>query len=646
MLELGAPFGNHMVVQRDRRNVLWGWDRAGQDIAVRVDGAREPIRLRAIAGQDAAFRVELPPLRAGAAYQITVSGSSEQVLRDVVAGEVWLASGQSNMEWSVAQSAGAREAILGASDVGVRWLRVARVASRTPARTVDATWRVVTPSNVGGMTAVGHAFACALRERLDVPVGIIDASWGGTPIEAWTSLEGLRSTMPDLDDRLASLARDEPDIDRIRAGYARLVSAWEADMLPDDPGNRGEALGWAMPSFDDAGWDEMPVPGFWQDHGMKFNGVVWFRRRFVAPADWVGRDLWLELGAIDDFDCTYVNGEVVGEHPRGTPGAFQIPRRYRVPGRLVRPGENVIAVRVFDHAGQGGFAGPAEAMRIGPEGGTGCPLDGPWRHAIEHRIDLVPHTVWQSFPETPAVLSPQCAPASLFHAMIAPLVPFGLGGVLWYQGENDVAAHRHYRARQVAFIRDLRTRFGQGQIPFYLVQLAGFLATPEWAYLREAQAEARSEPWTGMATAIDLGDPHDIHPKDKRSVGRRLAALALRERFGCDDVEAYGPRLSRVEIDGPEVRVHFAHAAQLRTVGDAKVSGFELAGADLVFFPAEGAIQGESVVVRSQAVSSPVAVRYAFADCPDVNLVNAAGLPAEPFRTDAAPPTGAPGLNW
>jgi sialate O-acetylesterase len=633
-----------MVLQRARRNVLWGWDRAGQAITVSIQGGADPIVLRTSTGGDGAFRVELPPLDIGIVHRIRVSGSSEQVVDDVVAGEVWLASGQSNMEWPIAHAAGAEDAIRNANDPRIRWLRVARVPARAPARTVEARWEVVTADNVGGMTAVGHAFASALRERLgDVPVGIVDASWGGTPIEAWTSLEALRPTMPEVDLRLAALAREEAHIDRIRDEHARAVARWEAEMLPADPGNLGEGLGWALTSFDAATWNEMALPGYWQHHGLPFNGVVWFRRSFVAPADWAGHDLWLELGAIDDFDRTYVNGELVGEHPKGTLAAFQISRRYRVPGRLVRAGENLIAVRVFDHAGQGGFVGPAAAMSIGPEGCARLPLSGSWRYAVEHRIERVPSTVWRSFPVTPAVLSPHYAPAALFHGMIAPLAPFGLGGILWYQGESNVGAHGCYRARMVALIRDLRTRFGQGQIPFYYVQLAGFLATPAWAHLREAQADARSEPMTGMAIAIDLGDPDDIHPADKHSVGRRLAALALRERFGFVDVEAYGPCLSRVDIEGADVRVRFAHGEGLRTTdGGTTVHGFELAASDLVFCRAEGVIEGTSVVIRAPMVSAPVAVRYAFADCPHVNLVNAAGLPAEPFRTDAGgdPTTG------
>lgn len=632
-----------MVLQRGRRNTIWGWDRPGQAIAVRIEGAREPITVNAVAdAQGGGFRARLPELPEGTTVRVVVAGSTSQVLDDVAVGEVWLASGQSNMEWTVAQSAFADEEMRAAHQPRVRWLRVGRTPSRTPARSVEARWEPVHPRNVGAMTAVGYTFAREIARRLQTPVGLIDASWGGTPIEAWTSIDALRPSMPEIDAMIADLDAAERDIERIRAEHAERVARWEREALPADPGDRGFDLGWHRQAFDDSSWSEMPLPGFWQSHGLKFNGIVWFRRRVELTEQQAGRDLLLELGAIDDFDETYFNGERIGTHPKGTPSAFQIPRRYRVPAALVRSGVNVIAVRVFDHGGQGGFAGPADAMFLGADaiGGERLPLDGPWRYAVAHKIDLVAQDVWSSFPPTPHVLAPQCTPGALYGGMIAPLVPFGLRGALFYQGESNVQAHATYRARMVALMRDLRMRFGQGQFPFYFVQLAAFRESQTWAYLREAQAQATSEPASGMVTAIDIGDPCDIHPANKREVGRRLALLALRETYGMADIEAAGPRLVRVDVAfgtdrDDEVRVHFAHGRGLKTRdGDARVRGFELAGEDLVFSDAEAHIEGETVVARSPSVARPVAVRYAFRDCPEVNLVNGADLPAEPFRTD------------
>ena len=641
-LELGSPFGHHMVLQRERANTLWGWDRPGQGVVVIVEGTGNihVVTTRAVASAtDGSFQVILPPLCVGGPYRVRVEGSCEIVLDDVFVGDVWIASGQSNMEWPVAHAADAAEVIRGARQPLIRWLQVARAPSSEPPRTVQATWRVVGPENVAAMTAVGYSFARELHERLRVPMGIIDASWGGTPIEAWTSLETLRGLLPAVDAQRAALAEAARDIERVRREHLVRVTQWEAETLPADPGDRGEARGWPDDALDTSSWPAMDLPTYWQTRGMDFNGVVWFRREVDIPPGWAGRALVLELGTIDDFDRTYFGGNLVGEHPKGTPAAFQIPRRYVIPAPFVRAGKSTIAVRVFDHGGQGGFGGPAEAMSLGPEDSGDAepiPLAGPWRYAVEHRIERVSGDMWRTFPETPAVLSPHCAPAALFAGMIAPLVPYGLRGILWYQGESNVDQHAQYRARLVALIRDWRTRFGQGQVAFYAVQLAAFRASQEWAYLREAQAQAvQSEPHTGLATTIDIGDPNDIHPANKREVGRRLALLALRQSYAIESVEAHGPRLARVEIAEGRARIYYTNAAGLRTVdGDERVLGFELAGTNLVFATAAARIEGETVIVASPEGFRPVAVRYAFRDCPEVNLVNDAGLPAEPFRTD------------
>ncbi len=642
-LTLASPFSSRMVLQRGRRNLLWGWDRPAQRVEVHVEGGREPVTVRDFAdASDGAFCLELPALPAGGPYRLVVRGSSERVLEDVLVGDVWLASGQSTMEWPVRQAAHAEEEIPAARLPSIRYLYVARVAARTAARTVPATWHVVSSDTVGDMSAVAFYFAREVHARSGVPIGIVDASWGGTPIEAWTSVEALRPMVPELDAQLAAQRLPSAEIERIRADYLERLARWEASHLPADPGNVGEKLGWAQPTCDVSSWRELRLPAVWQRHGMRFNGVVWFRHTLQLPAAWAGHDLVLSLGAIDDFDHTYFNGELVGSHPKGTPEACRIQRVYRVPARLVRPGANVVAVRVFDHVGEGGFLGPSTAMSVetSAPGGGSASMAGVWQCRVEHPIALVPTSVFATYPLPPAALATQHAPAALYHGMLAPLAPFGLRGFIWYQGESNVDAHATYRRRLVALVRDLRTRFGQGQLPFYFVQLAAHAAGIEWAYLREAQSEALSEPATGMATAIDLGDPHDIHPAEKREVGRRLALLALRDLYGFGDLEASGPVARSVEIGaagvrGGEARVRFAHAQGLTTRdGTGRPIGFELAGGDMRFCAAEARVDGESVVLSAAAVPRPVAVRYAFRDCPEVNLVNGAGLPALPFRTD------------
>jgi sialate O-acetylesterase len=610
-----------MVLQQGRPNPLWGWDHAGQPVTLTVEGGGETrAAVNGVTAPDGSWRLECPELAPGGPYRLRIRGSAEQVLEDVLVGEVWLAAGQSNMEFKLARAQDGEREVARARWPGVRMFKVATVAAREPQRAVAGAWRECCPETAGEFSAVGYFFARELHGQLKVPVGIIDASWGGTRVEAWTSREALGAVM-DVEAELAELAADERDLERIAARYAAAVTQWEADNLPPDPGNRGEGF---------------RLPAYWQAHGMAFNGVVWFRRVLDLPDTWAGHDLVLGLGAIDDFDHSYFNGKLVGSHPKGTPGAYQIQRRYRVPGALVRAGRNVLSVRVFDHAGDGGFAGPADAMFLETTrpGGGRVALGGDWRCEVEQRIPLVSLSVFRTFPAPPAVLARQNAPTALYNGMIAPLIPFGLRGAVWYQGESNAEQHRTYRQRFTALIRDYRTRWAAGTFPFYFVQLAGFRDSPAWPYLREAQADTLSEPATGMAVAIDIGEPHDIHPCNKQEVGRRLALIALADAYRAD-LECSGPLLDRVEVSGRMVRIHFSHATGLRTRGGSPTAtGFELSGEDGVFHPAEARLDGETVILGAAAVPAPRAVRYAWVDYPEVNLYNGAGLPAVPFRTD------------
>jgi sialate O-acetylesterase len=455
-----------------------------------------------------------------------------------------------------------------------------------------------------------------------------------------------------VDAALALRARSESNAAQIIADYAVRLALWEAQNLPSDPGNEKEKEGWADCDFDDGDWRDIDAPGAWQARGMAHNGVVWFRKSFDLPPSFEGHELLLSLGAVDDFDHTYFNGTIVGSHPAGTPLAHQIQRRYAVGAGLAHPGKNVVAVRVFDQFGEGGLLGPAAELFIAkaasPE--SRLSLTGPWRCKVEHHLALVPRAVSRTRPPTPDVLAEHNAPGALFDGMIAPLVPYGLRGFISYQGESNVDAHCEYRARFVTLIRDWRSRWSRAKsprplhgdtaptaeaFPFYFVQLPNFVETIDWPHLREAQAQALAEPSTGMAVTIDIGDPDDIHPRNKSEVGRRLALIALARTFGHVEIEWSGPWPDCVMIDGGEATIAFRHAEGLRGRGGEGVRGFALAGVDRVYHVAEARVEGRRVTVSSAAVAAPISVRYGWADNPDANLENAAGLPAAPFRTDA-----------
>jgi sialate O-acetylesterase len=633
-LVLGSPFADRMILQRDRPARFWGWDAPGRTVTVVLETARGDVLFDESTTADArgAFSCTLPALAPPGPYRLRVRGSESVVLEGVLAGDVWLASGQSNMEWTVSQAADAERELAAARYPEIRVLYVERRPASQPAATAGCRWLDMTPENAANVTAVGYFFARELHRELGVPIGIVDASWGGTRIEAWASADALAEVMPLAEER----ARYELTLEELAEALetrAERVRAWEAENLPADGPNDGEARGFARPDFDDRAWRTLRVPGMWQRQGLAFNGVVWFRKWFELPRELAGEELRLSLGAIDDFDHTYVNGVLVGSHPKGTEQACTIPRRYTVPAGVLREGMNLLAVRVFDHVGEGGFVGPSSALYLERAGRSDVrvPLAGDYRIDVEREIPLVPLSVFKSFPPAQPALEPQNAPAALHNGMLAPLVPFAIRGVIFYQGETNTWAPEHYATRFRAFLRGLRTHFGS--VPVYFVELAGYRENDGWPLIREAQADALDEPDTGMAPALDLGDPDDIHPRNKLDVGRRLAALALAQTYGRSGIIASGPVMSHVMLGAGTARVEFVSARSLATKDGEPPRAFEVAGPELVFEAARARIDGTGVIVWNERVPAIVAVRYAFADYADVNLVNEVGLPARPFRT-------------
>ena len=430
-----------------------------------------------------------------------------------------------------------------------------------------------------------------------------------------------------------------------RAEAARKVAAWEAKSFHQDTGNLGEAKGFARARGGGGGWLTMNLPQFWEEAGLQIDGAVWFRLEVVLPADWAGVDLALSLGAIDDFDVTYWNGERVGATGIETPDYWAVSRQYKVPGRLARAGRNLIAVRVFDHFGSGGFAGPASQMAVRPAAveGTTLPLAGAWTYKIERSLNPI-NVDFSTRPELMGIENPH-SPSVLWNAMIAPLTPLSVAGTIWYQGESNAARTQQYRTLFPTMVKAWRTAWRDPALPFVYVQLPNYqapgparpLGASAWAELREAQATTLSLPKTAMAVTLDIGESGDIHPRNKRDVGRRLALQALKAVYG-KDVIASGPILRKMAREGSTIRVSFANATSaLVTPDGAPPKGFMLAGADRSWHWADARIDGDSVIVSSPDVPEPVAVRYGWADDPPNTLRNQADLPAAPFRTDDWP---------
>jgi sialate O-acetylesterase len=399
--------------------------------------------------------------------------------------------------------------------------------------------------------------------------------------------------------------------------------------------NEGYENGWATNSFNDQDWKSVPAGSKVEDIvGHEFDGSFWFRQTVNLPDSWYGKGLKLELGALDDYDDTYFNGVRVGRTDDKTDNAWSVPRVYSVAPGIIRRGANTIAIRVFNAQGPGGMTGPADQMRLSlADGSDSISLNKPWLFKTEQELD--PNAARPHLPMGPG--NPN-APAELYNGMIAPLIPYAIRGAIWYQGEANVGRAEEYTHLFPDMIRDWRARWGEGLFPFYFVQLANYLPRMDqpgdsaWAELREAQASALSLPHTGEAVIIDIGDANDIHPKNKKEVGRRLSLLALANTYH-EPIPYASPTYSHMEVLGSSVRIYFDNGSLTTTDGKPPRS-FAVAGDDHKFFWATATIQGSSVTLTCPEVPHPVAVRYAWADNPDVNLVNHNGLPARPFRTD------------
>lgn len=614
-----SVFSDHMVVQRDTDVPVWGTSDPGGRVTVTL-GDRQTA---ATVDADGRWQATLPPMPAGGPHTLSIAGAETLTFEDVLIGEVWIASGQSNMEWSVENANDAAAEIAAADHPQIRLFDVAHTVSSTPLDAIAADgWQVTTPQTIPSFSAVAYYFGRELQEELDVPIGLISTNWGGTRAEAWTSRSGL-TDFPEFQPFLTQM--DSLDVP-LQEMQDYLLARWQEQIQNDDAGYAA-AVPWSQPEAATGDWPTMRLPTLWEDAALEgLDGVVWFRRTVDLPAAWAAEDLTLSLGPIDDADSTWVNGVLVGHTT-----SYNTDRVYPVPASALQPGRNVIAVRVVDTGGGGGIYGEADQLRLTRPSGAVRSLAGDWRYRVG--VEL-------TNPQPPMRL--QDYPTALYNGMIAPLIPYAIRGAIWYQGESNAGRAYQYRELFPAMIEDWRQQWDQGDFPFYFVQLANYMAAqtdPDeasaWAELREAQTMTLDLPNTGMAVIIDIGEADDIHPRNKQDVGYRLAQWALAETYDQTDTVPSGPLYQSMEQEGDAIRLTFDHVGGgLVTPGDAPLQGFAVAGPDQRFVWADARIDGNTVVVSSDEIDDPVAVRYGWANNPAVNLYNAEGLPASPFRTD------------
>jgi sialate O-acetylesterase len=633
-LKIAGVFSEHMVLQRDQPVPVWGWASPGAPVSLSLAGQSG----EAIAGPSGSWRYRFAPIPAGGPHELQVSAGNERiVLSDILTGDVWLCSGQSNMEWPLERSLDGENEVAAATHDAIRLFKVEKSAQPEPRNNLEEErWMTCTPENARSITAVGYFFARDLQQELKVPIGILQSAWGGTRAEAWTEFSFLEQE-PALKPLADAYLRDKNLPAEQQRRIADRYNAWKKASIYKDPGTRMDLLGWADTGFDDSSWPEMPLPGLWEGQGLDLDGSVWFRKQVTIPVEWSGEPLVFHAGFIDDYDITYFNGSRIGATDSETRRSSYEARVYPIPDSLVKAGEvNLIAVRVFDGYRRGGIGGDPQDFYIGQsDSDRKLSLSGTWRYQIEHRL----YPASDGGPSEPVLPGWRHAPSNLYNGMIAPLVPFAVKGVIWYQGESNADRAEQYKVLFPAMIRSWRSAWQREDLPFYWVQLANYRAPQTgpfeggWAYIREAQTSALALEQTGMAVITDVGEAGDIHPRDKQTVGHRLARIALAQTYGRD-IAYSGPRFKSAEKDGSKVIVHFEHAAGLSTRDGKSPGGFGIRDNAGQWFWADVQIVNDQVILSHPQVNTPAGVSYNWADNPTGNLINEAGLPADSFRAE------------
>jgi sialate O-acetylesterase len=612
-----------MILQRDSKINIWGWASKGEKIKIKFNGKN----FKTTANTDGKWLLQLPPMKAGGPYTMNIDASNHIVINNILIGDVWFCSGQSNMVHQMKlHSVRYADEIANAHYPEIRHFWIPNMTDLNgPHDDLPlGYWKSANPQDVLDFSAVAYFFAKKIYEKYHVPIGLINASVGGTLIEAWTSEEGLKE-FPNI----AATIQKNKDTSYVN-GITRKRSV-NSDQKQTDLGMIGS---WFDPGYIPKEWRTINIPGYWEDQGVKdLDGVVWYRKEIDVPASMTNTPSKVFLGRIVDADFLYINGKMVGNT------TYQYPqRRYQIPAGILNAGKNVFVVRVINNSGKGGFVPGKPYCLIA--GNDTIDLKGDWQYKVG---DVFPpaHGGGNNF-------SLNNQPTALYNAMVAPVIHYTIKGFLWYQGEANSSRAKEYAKLLPAMIADWRSKWKEGDIPFLYVQLPNFMevnylpSESQWAELREAQLRSLSVPNVGMAVAIDLGEWNDIHPDRKKEVGERLALAAEKLAYGENNIVYSGPIYQSSTIDGNKVIISFTNTGSGLVSNDGEeLSQFAIAGADKKFVWAKAKIvqgtpgEGDKVIVWNDDVPNPLYVRYAWADNPDnPNLFNKEGLPASPFRTD------------
>lgn len=618
---LPSFFTDNMVLQQKSTVPFWG-ESNQKSVSVTSSWDKKTYKATVVNGK---WNVVLKTPSYGGPFTITLNDGEVKTLQNILIGEVWLCSGQSNMEmpldgWGKIDNY--KEEIANANYPEIRLLQAEHIESTLPLNTLKVQhngWNICDPKNIADFSATAYFFARKIYKETKIPIGLIHSSWGGTLIEAWTS-SGALSTIHDFDTQIEAM-KSESSRETLEKKYNADLAVWEKHLTSTDKGYQNEKAIWASVGFDDASWKTMKVPSFFDSNGLgNFDGIVWFRKKFTISDN--SKDFSLSY-LVDDDDKIWVNGNYVGE----TKG-YNVERHYTIPSKYLKKGENVITIRVYDGSGNGGIYGE-ENIALKSDSET-ISLVGDWKYNIGADS--------KDLPARPYLAQGQNRPSAIYNAMIAPLADYKIKGVIWYQGESNAERAFQYQKLFPLLINDWRTQFKDKNLPFFFVQLANYKqqkqepGDSDWAELREAQFLTLKVPNTGMAVTTDIGNAQDIHPKNKQDVGVRLAKIALAKVYNIKNNYS-GPLYKSYKVERNTIVLEFDFNTEIKARDDL-LRGFTIAGSDQKFYSAEAKIINGKVIVYAQNVPNPVAVRYNWADNPNGNLTNASGLPASSFRTD------------
>ena len=611
-------FGDNMILQRGKVNTIWGWSEPGDTIRVQIGDTAAA----GIAEADHRWQVKIQPPAPGGPYTVKITGPQTAELRNVLVGDVWLCGGQSNMQVSLRFVRDGADEVKAANFPEIRFFSVTAHPAYHQTDAVEGSWKVVSPETADSVSAVAYYFARKVQQEIHVPIGLVVDALGGTPAEAWTSAAALRP-LKDFDVPLAELEKLAADG---APEYGNYVMHWY------DRYDIGLKSNWAAPDLDDSTWREVQLPGGFAELGVpETPAVAWFRKEITLPDPLPQGRALLFLGSVERMDTAFINGQQVGAS-----AWVENPRVYPIRDGVLKPGRNIVVIRVLKTRPDGGFLGKPEELHLQLGDHASIPLAGKWkgRLSVDARPPQPLPLAYENWPVMPSVL---------YEGMLAPIAPLAITGALWYQGEQNSERGFQYRRILPVMIADWRRLFGQADFPFYIVSLPAFKprsATPvddAWAETRESQAlAAASVPNSCLAVTIDTGDPDNIHPRDKQPVGDRLARCALANYYGKQVVYS-GPTIESVERLPGSIRLHLAHTDGGLVVKGDKLEEFSIAGEDRKWYWADAQIEGDTIVVSSPSVPNPKEVRYAWQSNPAATLFNGAGLPAAPFRTDNWP---------